>query len=338
MKTKQLLAGLFVAVTIFTANAQDVSSVPYLTSGGNGAGNDGDQGTYYGHMAGKNTSPEGIRNCFIGHYAGINNLNGSQNVFLGSEAGANSTTGVKNVYIGHLAAPDNFDGSNNVIIGEMAASKAESGDNNVYIGSRAGSMGPLDPEKNTYIGTGAGMASRGSGNVFLGFLAGAGSRDSEKLYIANNDDDTPLIWGDFKDELIKLNGKVGTGGLVNFPSMAGTINVSHYSLFALGGILTEELRIATQTDWADYVFEEDYTLLPLTEVEAFIQENGHLPNVPSAGEIKRDGINVAEMAKIQQEKIEELTLYIIEQQKQNEKQTREIEELKVLVKALAEKK
>ena len=66
---------------------------------------------------------------------------------------------------------------------------------------------------------------------------------------------------------------------------------------------------------------------PLTKVEEYIAQNGHLPNVPSAKEITEKGLELGEMAKIQQEKIEELTLYLIQQNK-------EIEELKSQIKLL----
>lgn len=139
---------------------------------------------------------------------------------------------------------------------------------------------------------------------------------------------------------INNDGKVGIGPIVAFPSVAGTVNVSNYKLFVTGGILTEEIRVKTSSGgtWADYVFAKDYNLKPLSEVEKFIETNGHLPNVPNANQVKEEGINVGEMAKIQQEKIEELTLYLIEQNKINQSQAKEIEELKALMKILLESK
>lgn len=114
---------------------------------------------------------------------------------------------------------------------------------------------------------------------------------------------------------VGTSGKVGIG-TTNFPTTIGGANISAYRLFVKGGILTEELRV--RTGWADYVFEDNYQLKPLSEVEAYINENGHLPNVPSATEVEEEGISVGEMTKIQQEKIEELTLYIIEMKKEVE--------------------
>ena len=67
-------------------------------------------------------------------------------------------------------------------------------------------------------------------------------------------------------------------------------------------------------DWPDYVFREDYVLMPLKNLRSFISENGHLPKVPSADNIEASGMDVGEMQKLMMEKIEELTLYILQLQ------------------------
>lgn len=88
-----------------------------------------------------------------------------------------------------------------------------------------------------------------------------------------------------------------------------------------GGILCEELKVIADVPNSDDVFEQDYDLKPLEEVEAFIQEHKHLPEVPSAQTFKEEGYKVGEMDDLLLRKVEELTLYIIELKK-------EIEELK----------
>lgn len=115
---------------------------------------------------------------------------------------------------------------------------------------------------------------------------------------------------------ISSSGKVGID-VTTFPTNPLYAN---YKLFVKGGILTDEIRVSLSSNgtWADYVFYDKYKLMPLSEVETFIATNKHLPNVPSAKQVKEDGINVSEMFRIQQEKIEELTLYIIEQNKKIE--------------------
>lgn len=111
-------------------------------------------------------------------------------------------------------------------------------------------------------------------------------------------------------------GKVGVG-TTNTPNAIGAANLSAYSLYVKGGLLSEEVRV--RTGWADYVFEDGYRLKSLSEVESYIKENGHLPNVPSANQVEVEGIELGDITRIQQEKIEELTLYIIEQDKRIEK-------------------
>jgi hypothetical protein len=115
---------------------------------------------------------------------------------------------------------------------------------------------------------------------------------------------------------ISGSGKVGID-VVTFPTNPLYEN---YKLFVRGGILTDEVRVSLSANgtWADYVFFDNYKLMPLSEVETFIANNKHLPNVPSAKQVKEDGINVSDMLRIQQEKIEELTLYMIEQNKKIE--------------------
>lgn len=83
-----------------------------------------------------------------------------------------------------------------------------------------------------------------------------------------------------------------------------------------GGIICEELKVVTDVPASDYVFEPTYVLKSLKDVEDFILENKHLPEVPSAEEFKQNGYKVGEMDDLLLRKIEELTLYIIQQQKQ----------------------
>ncbi|WP_316815845.1 hypothetical protein [Pedobacter nyackensis] len=95
----------------------------------------------------------------------------------------------------------------------------------------------------------------------------------------------------------------------------GTTNVHTYKLAVGGGIIAESVKVKPQGQWPDYVFEKDYPILPLNELEKFVSKNKHLPNVPNAAEVKKDGIDVGEMNAKLLQKIEELTLYIIDQQK-----------------------
>jgi hypothetical protein len=83
---------------------------------------------------------------------------------------------------------------------------------------------------------------------------------------------------------------------------------------ASGLTRSREIKVNLQT-WPDYVFQTGYKLRALPEVEAYIQKYGHLPEVPTAQTIEQDGLNLGETSKLLMQKVEELTLYLIEQDK-----------------------
>ncbi|MBI2273960.1 MAG: hypothetical protein HYU70_09205 [Bacteroidetes bacterium] len=107
-----------------------------------------------------------------------------------------------------------------------------------------------------------------------------------------------------------INVGIGT----NFPAEKLSVN---------GNIKAKKL-IITPTGWSDYVFDKDYKLRSLSSLEAFIKENKHLPEVPSANEVEEKGISVGDNQALLLKKIEELTLYIISQQKQIDSLTKKI--------------
>lgn len=333
MKTNQLLMGLLLTGGVFSMNAQNVASTANLTSGGNSAGTGGSLSTYYGANAGKIST--GGNNTFIGLNTGSVNTSGAVNTFVGDQAGKNNTTGSYNVFMGRSTGFNNTTGEFNTFLGSNSGNNNSTGGNNTYVGYFSGSLNPTG-NNNTAIGQYAGYNAKGSNNVFIGNTAGYNTSGDNKLCIANTITTTPLIWGDFVSSQLKLNGRVGVGGVTTFPTAAGGANLTNYQLFVKGGVLAEEVRVATT--WADYVFEDNYALPTLEEVECFIAENGHLPNVPSAKQVAEEGISLGDIAKVQQEKIEELTLYVIEQKKALKEQQSEIEVLKAQMKVLMEKK
>lgn len=98
-----------------------------------------------------------------------------------------------------------------------------------------------------------------------------------------------------------------------------------------GLIMAREIRVDI-TAFPDYVFEDDYPLRPLSDVKAFIKQNKHLPEIPSEKEVSANGVKLGELNKLLLKKIEELTLYLIEQkedfEKKNAVQDLQIQELK----------
>ena len=113
------------------------------------------------------------------------------------------------------------------------------------------------------------------------------------------------------------DGKVYVGGIT--ASVAKTIKAelkTKYKLFVKGGVLSEDYAIAPQSTWSDFVFTVDYNLRKLEDVETYIKDNNHLPDVPPAAKVAQEGYSQHEMNKVLLQKIEELTLYTIQQQKE----------------------
>ena len=100
-----------------------------------------------------------------------------------------------------------------------------------------------------------------------------------------------------------------------------------YKLFVKDGILTEKLKVANSNDyinWSDFVFDSDYKLMSLSNLESYIKTNKHLPEIPTAKEVAKNGIDVAAMDAKLLQKIEELTLYVIELKKEMETMKQEL--------------
>jgi len=128
---------------------------------------------------------------------------------------------------------------------------------------------------------------------------------------------------------IIINASGGTGWGVhmtedNYFHYGGGLNPAGYPFSSQSRILAPDFVALAVNSWPDYVFANDYKLRPLTEVKKFIEKNKHLPNIPSAAQIEKEGIQLGDMSKRLIEKVEELTLYILQQQEQ-------IDELKKMV-------
>ena len=110
--------------------------------------------------------------------------------------------------------------------------------------------------------------------------------------------------------------------------VGGTRVASGAKLSVNGQMYAEQVNVQLNANWPDYVFSKQYQLAPLSEIDQYIQENSHLPGIPSAFELKEKGLDVADMQTKQMQKIEELTLYIIEQQKLIDAMQKSMVELK----------
>ena len=151
------------------------------------------------------------------------------------------------------------------------------------------------------------------------------ARYGKSLVIQND------LGGQWSDNVNFLdNGDVGIG----------TKDTKGFKLGVKGKIAAEEIKVAVYP-WADFVFKKEYKLPTLKEVETHIKEKGHLKDIPSAKEVEKNGVYLGQMDAKLLQKIEELTLYTIQQEKQIQelkKQTQEIEKLKALVNQLLKEK
>lgn len=155
----------------------------------------------------------------------------------------------------------------------------------------------------------------GSGTWYnqLNFMDGSGNI---KQTMCNSGDDLILSLNPFGNGSgnVKVAGTVVIGN-VTTPCTTG----SCYQLYVQQGILAERFKCAAASDatnWSDYVFNKSYKLMSVEDLEKFVKKNKHLPDIPTAADVKSDGIDLADMDAKLLAKIEELSLYIIEQQKQ----------------------
>jgi hypothetical protein len=139
----------------------------------------------------------GCCNVAVGDMAGGSLRSGGDNIFIGQRSGRLFTGGTANILIGANVVDQSLSGNNNVMIGKTAGNRV-TGDNNVMIGREAG---------------GGGTARTSTGNVFLGYQAGLSETGSNLLYIENSNSSTPLIYGDFANDLLRFNAKVGVNVL-----------------------------------------------------------------------------------------------------------------------------
>lgn len=145
----------------------------------------------------------------------------------------------------------------------------------------------------------------------------------EELITPNSTNSGTTVWNSSGSGIDYTVGNVGIG----------TEAQANYKLAVNGKIHAKEVKVDLD-GWADYVFTEDYRLPTLEEVERHIREKGHLVNVPSAAEVEKNGIELGQMDRMLLEKIEELTLYILQQDKIQKKQDKIQRQLEKRVKLL----
>ncbi|QJW90983.1 hypothetical protein HNV11_17180 [Spirosoma taeanense] len=323
--------------------------------------------TFMGVQAGLNNTT-GSSNFIMGTNAGVSNTTGTANFFLGDNAGGQNVSGGFNVYLGTNAGNGvGVNGDNNVAIGFESGKTNTGGITNTFVGFRAdaGASGlqnaaaiganarvttsnalVLGSNVNVGIGTTAPTAklevvssTTNSSGLKLTQLTSASPASLNVSKFLTVDATGNVILANFAsgsreaaiDGLWKLNGQylqnTGTGVVIGDKISKTPVG---YRLFVQDGILTEKVKVAIRntSEWADYVFANGYRLKPLAEVEAFVKTHRHLPGVPSAAEVVKDGVDVGKMDAKLLEKVEETMLYLMQMNKRLEQLEKENQQLK----------
>ena len=173
---------------------------------------------------------------------------------------------------------------------------------NIYASEKIG-IGIVNPTTNLHV----------EGNSFLnGDLEIGATATTAMLHVTGDSYFGDNVGIGYSNPAVKLhvNGDVIIGTDVDTPE--------GFNLFVEEGIITGKVKVKLVEEWSDYVFDKDYVLHEIEELETYIKEYKHLPDVPSAKEVEEDGIDLGQMDAILLKKIEELTLYVIQQQKEIE--------------------
>ncbi len=193
-----------------------------------------------------------------------------------------------------------------------------------YLGFNIAHEGPTLAQPWNYLGDGG---SNNGGNAIIGTVGG------EMLFVAkpsNGGSGANMSNDDIRANIrmrLTPDGKFVIGKSYVNDAMSTPGN---YNLYVENGILAEKVRVAVKNsgDWADYAFAPNYKMMPLKQLEDYIEQNKHLPGVPSAQEVVKDGVDLQQMDATLLQKVEELTLIAIKQQKEIAQQQQEIEALK----------
>lgn len=302
----------------------------------------------------------GMHNVFLGSSAGYDLQAGNNNTFLGVSAGGRLAAGADNTFIGYEAGKDVTNSIGNTLIGPKTSVGHSGGDpafgnmqataigygarvevsNGVVLGNTNAKVGIGTSTPKTRLHVKSNEANKSGvrlenltsnspatrtnqtkfltvdeqGNVVMGTTRSAAREGAEGV---------AELWKPVGDHLQSTH----KGGLIIGEGISQT--PAGYRLYVSDGILTEKVKVAVKTtaDWSDRVFEKGYRLRSLEEVEQHIQQHGYLPGVPSAREVVETGVDIGKMDAKLLEKVEELTLYLLQQKKQIEQLQQQLSEV-----------
>jgi uncharacterized coiled-coil protein SlyX len=207
---------------------------------------------FLGDSCGASDNGSYNRNTALGYKASAKNVSGDQNVALGYKALYKNSNSY-NTSLGAYSMTDNTTGNYNVAIGNNTFNKNTSGSGNTIIGAHAGTSLNTG-SNNTIIGHQAGSTTNHaeSGCVFIGNSAGTDESHNNRLHISNSR--YPLIYGEFDNKLVKINGKLGVGLAPNDDTQ---LRVDHDGLYS-GYFTSDSASTNTKVVWAEYTSSSNY--------------------------------------------------------------------------------
>lgn len=286
----------------------------------------------------------GSYNTVSGFQTMYGNTTGSNNTVTGYNSGYDNTTGTSNTYFGYNTGRGITTGNYNTVIGANVSGLSSSLNNHIIIADGQGHQRLwIDSLGDVGIGTTAPTAQLHTTGTVL--FAG----------LPVNSAPTNVIVSDGSGHIgYEAVSSFSGGGSSDWATSGSNIHNSNTGVVIVGAVPTTlfsdaNLKLAvngdiysqkvvvTATGWSDYVFDPGYQLIPLKKLEAFVIKNKHLPDVPSASDVEKGGIDVGANQNVLLKKVEELTLYVIEQNKKSEEQQQLIDDqYKMLVQMKAE--
>jgi len=263
----------------------------------------------------------GTNNTANGYTAGFDNTSGIGNTFIGYNTGRGVTTGNYNTIIGGSVTGLSSSLSNNIIIADGQGNQRINVNSSGYVG--IGTASPTAQLHTTGTVLFAGLALNSSPtNVIVSDASGhIGYAPASSFAGSGGGGSGTSYWTASGANVYNSN-----TGVVIIGNVPTTLFSDANLKLAVNGDIYSQKLVVTTTGWSDYVFDPGYKLIPLRELEAFVNKNRHLPGIPSASEVEKDGIDVGANQNALLKKVEELTLYTIEQGKKMEEQQKTIEE------------
>ncbi|MBX7107430.1 MAG: hypothetical protein K1X61_02160 [Chitinophagales bacterium] len=262
-------------------------------------------GTNYGNYT---SMTSGASGTLYGDYKTIQGLGSlyGQYISIPSASGSNTKTGV---YVNIPSTTGTNYGLFSVVDENNSGSYSAFLYGKVYCTGNVG-IGVTNPQAQLHVDYGEDAEPTGGGYIISGSMASSNiAIDNNEIMARNNGAVSKLYLNNDGGDISMCY----AGGNV---MIGASVPATGYLLSVDGKVICEELKVQLSESWPDYVFDEGYSMPSISELKKFVSTNKHLPGIPPADEMKEQGLSVGEMQTKMMQKVEELSLYIIQLQDQ----------------------